>query len=78
MKEVHTRLNYKRHWQPGVFSHETYETWQEHGHSIEAICRQKAGEVLGSHQPKRLSPKVEAELERVLRRFLGPDFGFDD
>jgi trimethylamine--corrinoid protein Co-methyltransferase len=78
MKDKHTRSNYKQHWFPEVFSHDTYETWEEKGESIEGICRQKAGEILGSHQPESLPSNVEAELEHILRRYLGPDFGFDD
>ena len=77
MKDKHTRLNYQRHWQPEVFSHDTYETWEEKGESIEQICRQKAQDILATHQPERLPAQVEAELERVLRRFLGSDFGFE-
>lgn len=78
MKDRHTRSNYKHHWFPEVFSHDTYETWQEKGESIEGICRQEAQELIRSHYPERLPTGVEAELERVLRRYLGPDFGFDD
>ncbi len=77
MKDKHTRLNYQRHWQPEVFSHDTYETWEEKGESIEQICRQKAQDILATHQPERVPAQVEAELERVLRRFLGSDFGFE-
>ena len=77
MKDKHTRMNYQRHWQPEVFSHDTYETWEEKGETIEQICRQKAQDILATHQPERVPAQVEAELERVLRRFLGSDFGFE-
>ncbi len=31
----------------------------------------------GQHQPPSLPAEVEAELERIVRRYLGADFHFD-
>jgi len=72
----HTRRNFRRHWYPEIISRDTYDTWKEKGDSIEQICRRKAQEILKHHQPTPLETGVEAELERVMRRYL-PDFGFD-
>ena len=72
----HTRRNYRRHWYPEIISRDTYDTWKEKGDSIEGICRRKAQEILTQHQPTPLETGVEAELERVMRRYL-PDFRFD-
>jgi trimethylamine--corrinoid protein Co-methyltransferase len=74
LKEDHTRQNYRQHWQPELFNREAYETWQEKGTTIESLCRQKARDILASHQPLALSGAVEAEIERILRRYLGPEF----
>jgi trimethylamine--corrinoid protein Co-methyltransferase len=74
LKEDHTRQNYGQHWQPELFNREAYETWQEKGTTIESLCRQKAKDILASHQPLALSVDVEAEIERILRRYLGPEF----
>jgi hypothetical protein len=32
---------------------------------------------LAQHQPPPLPADVEAELERIVRRYLGPDFHFE-
>jgi trimethylamine--corrinoid protein Co-methyltransferase len=74
----HTRREYKRHWQPEIFSRDTYETWLEKGDSIERICCQKAQDILLSHKPPSLPTKAEAEIEKILRRFLGLDFGLEN
>jgi len=77
LKEKHTRRNFRRHWQPSILSRDTYETWQARGESIEQICRRKAKGILAQHQPEPLPAGVEAELERVVRRYLGPNFHFE-
>jgi trimethylamine--corrinoid protein Co-methyltransferase len=76
MSAAHTRRNYRRHWYPEIISRDTYDTWRKKGETIEEICRRKAQEILRHHQPIPLAAGVEAELERIMRRFL-PDFGFD-
>ena len=77
LKEAHTRENYQRHWQPEIFSRDTYETWQENDTSIESQCRQKAHHILNTHQPERLPPSVESEIERILRRYMGAEFSLE-
>jgi trimethylamine:corrinoid methyltransferase-like protein len=77
LKAKHTRRAFREHWQPGILSRDTYETWQARGETIEQVCRRKAQEILSQHQPPPLPAKVEAELERIVRRHLGPDFGFE-
>jgi trimethylamine--corrinoid protein Co-methyltransferase len=77
LKEVHTKKNYSRHWQPEFLSKDAYETWLEKGETLEGKCRRKATRILQEHKHKSLPPNVEAELERILRRYLGPNFGFD-
>jgi trimethylamine--corrinoid protein Co-methyltransferase len=74
LKEAHTRGNYQRHWQPEIFSRDTYETWQDKNTNIESQCRQKAHHILNTHQTETLPASVEAEIERVLRRYLGSEF----
>jgi trimethylamine--corrinoid protein Co-methyltransferase len=77
LKEKHTKKHYSRHWQPEILNREPYETWQENGESLENKCRNKAKRILQEHKPKPLSANVESELERIMRRFLGTDFGFN-
>lgn len=77
LREAHTRQNYHQHWQPEIFNRDGYDTWQEKGKSIEQVCREKAVDILSTHQPKALPAKVEAELENILRRYLGPEFNLE-
>lgn len=77
LKENHTRANYQQHWQPRVFNRDTYETWQDKNTSIDQVCRQKARQILAEHQPEPLPAKTEAEIERVMRRYLGSEFSMD-
>jgi trimethylamine--corrinoid protein Co-methyltransferase len=73
----HTRRTFREHWRPGILSRDSYETWQAEGESIEGICRRRAEELLAQHEPPPLPAGVEAELERVVRRHLGPEFRFE-
>lgn len=73
----HTRRTFREHWLPGILSRDSYEAWQAKGETIEQVCRRKAREMLEQHQPPPLPVEVEAELERIVRRYLGPDFHFE-
>ncbi len=77
LKEDHTRLNYRQHWQPEIFNRDAYESWQEKGTTIESVCRRKARDLLNNHQPAPLSAKAEAEIEHILHRYFGPEFHLD-
>jgi len=74
LKARHTRRTFRQHWLPSILSRDTYEAWQATGETIEQICRRKAQDILAQHQPPPLPAAVEAELERIVRRYLGPDF----
>jgi trimethylamine:corrinoid methyltransferase-like protein len=73
----HTRRTFREHWLPGILSRDSYEAWQAKGETIEQVCRRKARETLEQHRPPPLPAEVEAELERIVRRYLGPDFHFE-
>jgi trimethylamine--corrinoid protein Co-methyltransferase len=73
----HTRRTFREHWLPEIFSRDPYETWQGRGQTIEEICQRKAQDILAGHQPPPLPAGVEAELERILRRYLGSNFHFE-
>jgi len=77
LKAKHTKINYAQHWKPEFLNRDAYETWFERGESLESKCRKKAKRILQEHKHAPLPTSVEAEMERILRRFLGPDFGFD-
>jgi len=77
LKARHTRRTFRQHWLPGILNRDTYETWQAGGETIEQVCRRKAQDILTHHQPPPLPAGVEAELERIVRRYLGADFRFE-
>jgi trimethylamine--corrinoid protein Co-methyltransferase len=77
LRAEHTRRTFRRHWQPGILSRDSYETWQAKGETIEQACRRKARELLSRHRPPPLPAEVEAEMERIVRRYVGPGFHFD-
>ena len=77
LKEKHTRKHYPRHWQPELLNKEAYETWFDKKDSLEDKCRNKARRILEEHKPPPLPASVESEIERIIRRYSGPDFGLD-
>jgi trimethylamine---corrinoid protein Co-methyltransferase len=72
----HTRRVFREHWRPGILSRDSYEAWRDKGETIEQVCRRRARDLLASHSPPPLRPEVEAELERIVRRYAGPGFHF--
>ncbi|HSG43250.1 MAG TPA: trimethylamine methyltransferase family protein [Anaerolineales bacterium] len=77
LKAKHTKTNYTQHWKPEILNKDAYETWLEKGTSLERKSREKAQQILKEHKHTPLPAGVEAELERIIRRFIGSDFGFD-
>ncbi len=77
LKAKHTRKHYSRHWQPELLNREAYETWFDKKESLEEKCRNKAIKILQEHKPAPLPANIESELERIIRRYAGSDFGFD-
>jgi trimethylamine--corrinoid protein Co-methyltransferase len=77
LRTKHTRRTFREHWLPDILSRDAYETWQSRGQTIEQVCRGKAHDLLAQHKPPSLPTTVEAELERIVRRFAGPAFHFD-
>ena len=76
LKARHTRRTFRAHWRPGILNRDAYETWRTKGQTIEQTCRRKAQDILARHRPPPLPAGVEAELERIVRRYLGADFHF--
>jgi trimethylamine--corrinoid protein Co-methyltransferase len=73
----HTRRTFRQHWLPDILNREAYDAWQARGVTFEDVCRERARELLAQHSPPPLPAEVEAELERIVRRYLGPEFHFD-
>jgi len=77
LRAKHTRRTFREHWLPEILSRDTYEGWQAKGQTIADRCRHQARELLAHHQPPPLPANVEADLERIVRRFQGPEFHFE-
>jgi trimethylamine--corrinoid protein Co-methyltransferase len=75
MSAAHTRKNYRQHWYPEIISRDTYETWKDKAEDLGQVCDRIAQDLLATHQPQSLAPEIEAELERILRRYL-PEFNY--
>jgi trimethylamine--corrinoid protein Co-methyltransferase len=78
LKEKHTRQTFRRHWQPELLNREPYETWLATRTTVAEKSREKAKDLLASHQPPRLPVETEAEIERILRIHLGSEFRLED
>jgi len=76
LRAKHTRRTHRQHWLPSILSREPYETWQARGETIETVCRRRARELLAEHSPPPLPAGVEADLERIVRRYAGAEFHF--
>ncbi len=77
LRTKHTRRTFREHWLPSILNRDAYETWLLKGETLEQVCRGRAQELLAQHEPPPLPMGVEAELERIVRRYLGPDFSFE-
>jgi trimethylamine--corrinoid protein Co-methyltransferase len=77
LRAKHTRRTFREHWLPEILSRDTYEGWQARGETVADRCQRKAQELLAQHQPPPLPADVETELERIVRRFQGPEFHFE-
>jgi trimethylamine--corrinoid protein Co-methyltransferase len=77
LREKHTKARSRLHWLPEILDRDTYETWQAKGETVKSRSRVKAIDLLSNHQPASLPAKVEAEMERILRDHIGPEFHFE-
>lgn len=77
LQAKHTQRSFKEHWMPKILNRDTYKNWQHKGETIQTKCRSRAIEILSHHKPEPLPSKVENEMERILRRSLGPEFHFE-
>jgi trimethylamine--corrinoid protein Co-methyltransferase len=73
----HTRRAHQEHWRPEILSRETFDGWQERGKTIAVRCQERAQDLLDSHRSEPLPAEIEAELERILRRYQGEKFHFE-
>ncbi len=65
----HTLQNFKKEvWVPRLMERRDWSKWEKDGKKdIEQRAREKAREILASHQPWQLAPGAEAEIDRIAR-----------
>jgi len=65
----HTLQNFRKEiWVPHLMERRAWAQWEKDGKKdIEQRAREKAKEILASHQPERLAPEVEAQIDRIAR-----------
>ena len=67
MGKKHTLDHFRQMWQPVVTDGQTYKTWKAAGaKSAVDHAREKAKEILRTHQPAPLGPDVKKELQGIV------------
>lgn len=68
LSNTHTLQNFRNEiWVPRLMERRAWPQWDKDGQKdIEQRAREKAREILASHQPERLSPEVEAEIDQIV------------
>jgi len=73
----HTLKNFRKEiWMPRLIERRDWSSWEKDGRKdIEQRAIEKTREILASHQPARLTPNIEAEIDRIARdaRLTIPD-----
>ena len=70
--DVHTLNHFRENWQPDLTDRRTYQDWQSRGaKSMGQLAKEKIKELKKSHQPQPLSPEVEAQIDKILKRAKG-------
>ena len=54
-------------WRPIICQRAPYETWETNGQMrLEEVAKNKAKEILATHQVEPLSKEVDAELNKII------------
>ncbi len=56
------------HYLPGLFDRNTYDTWEARGaKDIREVARERAKEILATHEVEPLSKEVQVELQSIIK-----------
>lgn len=65
--DEHTARHFRESWQPEVSDFNGYDAWAAAGsRTAGSRVREKIEKILASHQPERLAPEAEEEIEKIL------------
>ena len=66
--DEHTARHFRETWQPELSDFNSYDAWSAAGaKSMGQRAREKALQIMGTHQPVPVSAEAEQEIERILR-----------
>jgi trimethylamine--corrinoid protein Co-methyltransferase len=69
LNSKHTLTHFKGElWMPSLMERRSWAQWEKDGKkTTEQRARERAKEILARHQPERLAPGVEAEIDRIVQ-----------
>jgi trimethylamine--corrinoid protein Co-methyltransferase len=66
LAQKHSRRHMRELWLPKYFDRRTYEEWNAKGDDGRDWAREKARDILKTHEPEPLDPKIVSEFERII------------
>jgi trimethylamine--corrinoid protein Co-methyltransferase len=66
LAEKHTKRHMRDLWQHTLMDRRPYNEWEEQRDGAQEWARDRAREILATHEPEPLDPKLEAELKRII------------
>ncbi len=66
LAQKHTRKHMRELWLPRLIERTPFETWEARKEGARDIARQKAQEILATHQPEPLDAQLVEELARLI------------
>ena len=64
--QKHTSKYMRNRWVPNFMDRRTYETWEVEQDGARDWARAKAQELISSHEPEPLDPKLAQELHQIV------------
>ncbi|HEX7973902.1 MAG TPA: trimethylamine methyltransferase family protein [Anaerolineales bacterium] len=71
LSQRHTRQHMRERWQPTLMDRRPYNLWEEKRDGARDWARQKAQQILKEYHPEPLDPKLQAELQKIIRSVEG-------
>jgi trimethylamine--corrinoid protein Co-methyltransferase len=69
----HTLKHMRNLWLPTLMDRRPYGLWEEKGDSASDWALEKAKEIMKTHHPEPLEPKLRAELEKIIKSVENQD-----
>jgi len=67
LDDEHTVMHFRQNWFPGITDRNGYDTWNSQGATtMGKRTKEKIGDILNSHEPEKLAPKIDQQIEKIL------------